>query len=370
MNVVVIGAFVRRNYFLLSAAGLFILAAFFFSPDAQKHRESKRSWKGADSLSPAEHSLANRVEQLEDQMKTIREEGLGGSKNPLHGFMNVSFLYWKAWGNQWKYATAIEGSGSLANQGGFVAISGESKWKPGGRFTLGFAMPYHWDISGIWTYYHNESISSCHADDGLLGLFALEGTAARSLAKIDYNVGDVEFAGMYGLIKNCCVRPYISVRGARIWQHVVNHYTGGADISKNGLFRNASKWNGFGPRAGANVAYYFGRSGLSFFGGLSATLLFGSLHAKSDIEGLSAGHAQIRDNHRDLKTNLQTLIGADIHWRFDRGKKAFSLHAAWEANYWWHMGEEAPLQTAGNSGVTFGTDLTMSGITAGGSLEY
>ncbi len=303
------------------------------------------------------------------------------AKNAINGFTNVEFLYWRAEGDRWVYAYTLDSGQALIAPGnldaqttGVKTLRGKAEWKPGARVELGYSTAFHWNISGIWTYYHNRSVSTYRADNGLAGNIVLAGTHAHSVSRINYNVGDLQFSSCFQLLKNLSLKPYFSVRGAWIEQNQRNRFTGSPIPTGlfNGTYRQAIDWSGYGPRLGMDVACHFGKTGLSFFGGLSASLLFGNLHTKINLDylgTLAPVFVETRDRSHALKTNLQALIGADMKWWFDHCKKAIALYAAWETNYWWHIEALTPLRANLTNYLT-SQDLILSGLSAGLAFEF
>ncbi len=370
----------QLRYLFSPAAAIFMSAALFSSATNDEETVSMSSTSSSEMFEPSKTSLTSRVGNVEDQMTNMEIKKTVSSKNPLHGFVNLELLYWRAQGNHWIYAYTLDSGQALpasltAQSEGIKNIRGKSEWKPGSRLEVGVSTVHNWNISGIWTYYHNRSTSSHSASNGLAGNILLQGTKAGSCSKINYNLGDLEFSSSYGLLKNLCLKPYISARGAWINQIVRNHYSGdGVLYILNGMYRQSSEWNGFGPRVGTNVAYHFGKSCFSFIGGLSGSILYGNAHMKSNLNfnnnlGVPIS-IEMRDHCSELKTNLQAFIGADLKWHFDHCKKAFCLHAEWETNYWWNVGGQAtPIRLALTDQIS-SQDLIMSGVSGGVAFEY
>ncbi len=368
----------RFNVLFLPAAAICMSTALFSS----ENKEEMVSFAMPEKTGAIELPKSNKVERSESQMMNIDVEKLVVSKNSINGFVNLELLYWRAEGDRWIYGYALDSRqqliapGSLGGQtSGIKTIRGKAKWKPGARLELGYATAYNWNISGIWTYYHNRSVSNHRADNGLAGNIFLGGTGAKSVSKINYNVGDLQFSSSFQLLQNLCLKPYFSARAAWIEQNQRNTYTGDSILPAgvfNGTYRQATDWSGFGPRLGLDIACHFGKTGLRFFGGFSASLLYGSIHMKTNLDylgTLGSVFVETRDRSHALKTNVQALIGADMKWWFDHCKKAISLYAVWETNYWWHMEALTPLR-ANLTNELATQDLTLSGVSGGLTFEF
>jgi hypothetical protein len=321
-------------------------------------------------------TLTNRVQALEDQLQDKTK--LVDSKNQMYGFLNLELLCWRADQTVWNYATTSAGTITV---GTITNITGSPDWKPGCRLELGFSLPYNWNISAMWTHHRAKSHSSYSNENGLIGHGLFLALDADTHFKTNYNIADLQLSSIFSVLKNIYINPEIGVRGAWIKCHQSDEYTGRYPTGSNlnvGTYNNIDKWYGYGPSFGMTSYYNFNRTGFSFFGGFSTALLYGSEHLKTifDILNLRTGresHLEIKQNDHQLKAHLQLVIGADMKWKFHQDKRAVSIHASWETNYWWHLGEKPPLEiiTEGFIGIQPPPqDLTFSGVNVGIGFDY
>ena len=362
-----------RSIFLLPAIVL-CTATGLFSAKYNDRMVSMGNLNNQHSTEIKKPSLSNRVQMLEDQMIENSVE----SQNPNSGYINFEFLYWRENQTLWNCANVQD---IINNQGVLANIIGKPEWKPGGRIEIGFTTGLNWNVSAMWTYHYNKSHSHYSNENGLIGENFFLATEASSVFKTNYNIGDLQLSSLFSVLKNLFIKPYIGAQGAWIKYTQDNKYSGVyPDIvhANNGTKPSIDKWYGVGPSFGMTGYFNFGKSGLSFFGGASTALLYGNEKQKVKYVVLSlhtgsTSEIRIAQSSHQLKAHLQLLVGADFKWKFDQERKALSLHAAWETNYWWHLGEKAPLLIIGEGFTGLPApqeDLSLYGINVGIGFDY
>jgi hypothetical protein len=373
----------KRNHLLLSVVALLICSAFFFSPASKKHSDVSQESGNCGCLEPVRVSLTHRIEHLEDQVSNIQTNGLAVLKNPQHGYLNVAFLWWRGQGNQWEtnfQETILNSTTTLTK-----IDRGKVRWTPGCRCEIGFATPFHWNVGGQWTYYHNKSTSNSSNPQGVIQyFFDLSGTELRCASIMNYNTLDLDFSTNCRLVQYVNLSPFLSVRCLLLKNGYRDRLYGNIPPTSQGLAPDATLvlrhhfW-GLGPKVGASTSLRFGKSGIEMVGTLSGSLLYGKASMKErgvqsvsvDGGGVQDGPATItefRERFSDMKASLQLAFG--LFWRqeFGHGKNAISLRALWETNYWWDQNNFSVFNSQGNR-VT-NEDLILSGVNVGLGFEF
>jgi hypothetical protein len=330
--------------------------------------------------------LKSRVQGIEDRLGKLEKTKGIRTDNPLHGYLNLDVLVWKAQGRDQYYALM---SDMPPRSDGSAAVSGriqraKSEWKPGSRFEIGFSTVHDWNVGAIWTFYHNNSCSSKVSTTQELEPFFITNWPTRSVYHyhLNYNTVDLQFASNCCLTRNLILKPFIDVRSAWIKASDRIRFSG-LQATRTGVPVDATvtmkySWVGFGPRVGAGAMYKFGHSGFSFFGDFSGSLLYGTARLKestqsnSDIETnqqvIHASYLEQRDLFGDLKPSIELMLGANYKWEFSHGKKAISLHAAWETNYWWDLKDY--FASPDNLAFEMSSALWLMGVNIGLGFDY
>jgi hypothetical protein len=265
----------------------------------------------------------------------------GRVDNPLIGFFSLDLLCWTGQNSDWVVALdnkAHTGTFQLDNY-----IRGEAKWKPGFKVTLGISKVYDWVVDGTWTYYYNKSRWMSHRSTlntifpAIVNLSSM--ILAQSKMRLDYQTWDINLGTQCRLNPSSTFTPFAGLRGSYIKNNMTTDYQGfdAQDNEVQIILTLPNHFLGWGPRIGASANYQLGKSGVEFFGLLSASLLYGKAKTRQiwyESDWDDGNTFDVKDNIHDLKLGLQGLIGVQYRAVLDYGKKAFSVRFAWEANYW------------------------------------
>jgi hypothetical protein len=303
------------------------------------------------------------------------------TQNAHLGFLYVDYLFWKAQNNDWCWGIKYTDEPTALRD--LEGLRGKATWGSGVKAQLGFSKIFDWTISGVYTHFKKTSHAKEMGDQITTLFFPLSHRlGAASKMKVNYNVADLEFAGSSFLSKTMLFKPIIGIRGA--W--FVNSYhnisygliEGTGTVTRPLVPFTAyvdlpQHFWGFGPRAGAQVSFQVGKTGLSFLGSLTGSFLTGKMKlshriktVKEDTIGTVVVVSKRFDRARDLKVSLQAILGAEWRYFFDCHQKDLFVHLQWEGNYW--MGQ-------GNYIRLFGSDLLqkaffLHGINFGIGFDY
>jgi hypothetical protein len=299
-------------------------------------------------------------------------------ENPVFGFTNLEFLYWRGQDNNWYYGNDILDGTFVPNSSVMLkgkTVKGTPSWKPGCRITLGFANLYDWMIDAMWTYYHN-SASSHNNHANQFNHYGENVSYSHTKFRLNYNIGDLELTTNYPMFKTVNLSPIIGVRGAFIKNKRYFNSSGLNElIPIDYLTSLKTSYTAFGPRAGIKALYKFNRTGLDIFGVISTSLLYGKNRLKQEFikneNTLITDHLQWSDSAHDLNISTQLIAGLDWKYLFNHDKAAFSLYAAWEVNYWASIIKDLVFNTSSSLGVSFTSQsLILYGINIGLGFEY
>jgi hypothetical protein len=386
----------RFTYFLLPAVATCLVSSAFSAPNGQDEKLVTMTMDSGGNI-VEKVTLSTRVQGVEDRLDKL-EKGKGlRTNNPLHGYVNLDILCWKGRGNDQTYAVVSDAAPVATEEHPFSAKTQKAKnnWKPGSRLDVGFTTMHDWNVGAIWTYYHNESVSRKSTTAyAFYPIWASNNYATRGKFhyNLNYNTVDLQFASNLSLSRNLTFKPFVDVRAAWIKSTDRIRYKGlpavDAGIPTDTTISVSHGWWGIGPRVGTGAAFKFGKCGLSFFGDLSGSLLYGNAHNSRTIDQnimmtaygdqSTAGESlNWRDNSGDLRPSLEMMIGANYKWNFDCGKKAICLHAAWETNYWWSQADSfTTIDGEGTTDLTLAQvgkhfqSLILYGINVGLGFEY
>lgn len=326
-------------------------------------------------------STSTRLRKAEDAIQELKKSR--GTRNSHCGYLNVDFLCWRGQGSDWGFA-GVDDIMSNPRNVGIKGVRGEPKWKPGIRMEVGFSTPLDWNISFLWTYYHNRSTSAIAKQAGIEDpFFDLFGTTYSSASHINYNTLDLELSTNLSLLNYFTYKPFIAARCLLLRNGYRNHLDGGLPVGMSGISPDATNvihhhfW-GLGPLVGSTAYFRLGKSGLDLFGTLAASLLCGRVSLKQDVgqnvtfsttQTGPAFNFEFRDAFYDLKTSLQLLLG--LQWKkwFDHDKRAVSLDVSWEANYWWDQTDDG-LAGAFGAGSIFSEAWILYGANFGLGFDF
>lgn len=267
------------------------------------------------------------------EMKTV---------NPFTGYTNVDFLWWRAKGSDWEvYSSELINSTS-------ETVRANSEWNPGCRLEIGFSTPLNWNVSALWTYYHNETFkryNKSFSDGAPFSVVPIVKPDNSGKQKIKYNTADIRLSSLCSWHNYFVVTPYMGLRGAWIKSKEISTF--GAKMQSFEILLisliQLESFKGGGPQFGFNLNFKVPKSGIEFFGDICSSLLFGKQRAMVDSDVIIMtivfpwDLAKTSDTFTELKFVLEMEAGARWKYLFDHERKAFSLHLSWNQNYWYHL---------------------------------
>lgn len=255
--------------------------------------------------------------------------------NDQQWFVTESYLIWKPYLEDIDYANHLSSRGSSSSN---LAVKMKLEkpdfdWYSGARLGIGRYLANHdgWDISLFSTYFYCEETdhSNPNVDKGtfLTPTFLLNFSPMQKgsvLWRMNYFTWDLSIGREYSLLDSITAHPYLGLRGALIYQKYKTVSSdliavSTASIAQLGTFKANDTYWGIGPRAGADLHFYF-KKNWSFLGGLSATLLYGHYDVK-EIAGtvftlstsVGSGSFDILFNEKDarycVRANVEGFFG-------------------------------------------------------------
>lgn len=269
------------------------------------------------------------------------EVSFARTNNPYIGYCDIDFLWWKAKRTSFAYRFLREGE--IASRPVGTIIDAKSKFSPGFRVGLGFSNVYDWMISGEVTFYQNKVLD--HLKDGST-IFRTLSTIVdfNSLFKLTYWTADFMFSNHFALNKTVSIRPFIALRGAQFKNYIMLDFS---DTVPNDstiyhtTYRFPYNFLGFGPNIGMKGFYEFNNTGVTLFGSVASSLLYGKVKvanfSRLPVGGTFRSIVVMRSRFDDLKASLQLQLGAFWKYYFDSKTKVFKVGMNYEGNYWWNL---------------------------------
>lgn len=296
-----------------------------------------------------------------------------------HAMFDVfgEYLYWQVKEDQLNYAADIEGGiGSITDffddlvpPASFNPVArikeADSRWHSGWRVGAGFFLECStWDVQAFWTHLHDNTRTSISDPQG--GIFPLElplssligilggttptlFTGASNNWNFKFDTADLQVGKSFFVKKTASFRPFIGLKGARIYQHLNTSYTGlTVDIGPDdvpdivGLGLGSKKKNNFlagGPSFGVNSGWQFAK-GWTISNDFSFAFLYGrfktALHSLVEIPSILDATVTVEDNKHRLRPMVEGRIGID--WKECFGDYfLLNIGAGYEVQYWWNQ---------------------------------
>lgn len=285
------------------------------------------------------------------------------AKNGWNLFVTADWLYWQANETGLGYAfTQDDFNPATPELMGFGEIANPSfDWASGFRLGFGYNIPHdQWDLALVWTWYDgsaNDSQSSSNKTNPTVfpsfihpNLYNDENIfsclSAESDLSIHLNVIDLDLGRQFKAGKWLSLRPYFGIRSAWVNQvYDVNYYDlyhyDLDDKEEHFVLNNydthiKNDFWGIGPKGGLGIDCGL-KWGLSLFGDLSASLLYGlfetsyteSFTLPSDPEVPRVPFGEDNNFHAG-RAILDSQLG--LRWNTSFSKERFRLviQAAWE----------------------------------------
>lgn len=329
------------------------------------------------STSVGNYTIFNQKENDRNNAKINQAQNNIQTKNPYLGYCYVDYLYWAA-----KKTGVFLNEKVVSTDYGTTQYPREQKavWESGVRGELGFSNIFDWMIDGSFTYYKNQFHrlfkASPYTAYNLIkgGAWFVDSSEIQS--KLVYWTSDLDIATFFNFSRSVTFKPIISARVGFFdykldYSDIQSLRFGSGFIHKSLFAKFPIKFLGFGPKVGLNAYFKFDTTGLDFFGGICASLLYGKIKFSNDKQetgNTNTPIAIIRGAFHDLKASLALLLGTEWKYFFDEDSKALMIRANWETNYWWDLANYFGAQTS--VGYSWNSALILYGINIGIGLEF
>ena len=256
------------------------------------------------SLSLFGESISDRVEKLEEEMKTVFMEtpmGTQGAKfangapKPYETtwYFKAEALYWHAKSGGTDYAIAFD-SANLPMSGTMKDCDFE--WNLGFRFGLGrfIGSERNWDLTLDYTQFHtSDQESTNEPNDSLVVIDDLVGqmkgiSHAKYNGRIEYDAIDLLLGKSLFLSSNISIHPKIGAKVSWMDQNYTLKASDQIDATQTTLLvkgfvyhslKDTSDMFGIGPKIGTDMRWYIG-DGFHLAADISASLLYTSADVK------------------------------------------------------------------------------------------
>lgn len=302
-----------------------------------------------------------------------------GKEEPCkqHGiYAGADWLYWQVRQAGMQYATSYNNiAGDLANA---HSKSFDFDWKSGWRVNAGYNTPRDgWDLHFSYTQFSPEA----HSDaSGILFPYLLFqgapsfGTVVHNASgswKIDLNSWDLELGRVFQMAKTFRLRPHAGVKQAWIDQNATVLYTGNPDHPTDQyLIQLKDDFSGFGLQAGLDSNWKLWQ-GFSFFGDLSAALLWGKFDIEQNQIIATVPQIQLKDPIKALAPMIDAKLGFSWDQDFFCDRFHFGLDVAFEMQYWWQQNiYDRFTSTTFPTSVKTTYDLGLFGLSLGGRFGF
>ncbi|MCB1110061.1 MAG: hypothetical protein KDK64_03705 [Chlamydiia bacterium] len=321
------------------------------------------------SLPLLAHTLSDRVEQLEAEMKSIYVEnpmGTGGAQfgegSPAfqgsRWFLTADILYWHAKAGGTEYAITLNSS-DFPQKGNVKDC--DFSWDFGFRFGIGhFLGNQDWDLYLNYTHYDTSDTESTHelVDSPNPGGGNFRGIShAKFNAVIDHNALDLTLGKHYFISQKLSFHPFIGVKSA--WLDQKYKYQGNDDINAlqtafaiAGRVHNkvVSKcdWWGIGPKFGMDSEWFLG-DGFRLFANLSGALFYSycdvSFNQKVFFTPVGSPQTSARARLHGDKHQFTPQVafcgglswGTDLHLK--NANQYIELGLGYEVQYFWRANQ-------------------------------
>lgn len=305
--------------------------------------------------------------------------------------LGADFLWWKATEDNLAYAYQARSVAS-ANADFFQGRPQKihSKFKPGVRVYLGYALPCNsWDTEFSWTHLVNNSCdtitSAGTTEDGLLPGLGLSGALGRSItrAKARWHMSFNDYVWDLGQridVTTCfAVRPYFGLKYLQIRQKFRNNAIGtiGAEAARD-RGRISTRYQAFGFQGGIGAEWGLG-CGFSIYSDLGGGVVYGRAHTKQAILSTTqttTAFSRYKDSQRVARPNVDFAIG--LAWIAPIWNcYLMNIRAGWEYHHYFNQNffRDAVYSNGALTGETNGGskrhgDLSMHGLTIGANIQF
>lgn len=321
------------NNLSLIFLGVFFVTCAYSEQNVTKDVVFGKSPVGFKTISHAKQDES--IRKISNPVKT---------KNPHLGYVYLDYLYWAGKRTGMSYEVENYYYTPPSKWGDRKTVNPE--WCSGFKIDMGFSNIFDWMVSGIFTYYKNrlhdrQKFSTTHVSIKTLGYVSSSETNFHLI----YWTADLDFGTLFQLSSSAALKPFITARGAHFHYYSQYQAENFSDISDPTVDESINlqapfTFTGLGPRVGFNLICRCGNTGLNFLGLLSTSLVYGKVkyednYLQTTFYNQRTNYLNVKGRFKDLKANLQLLLGAEWKAVFDHEKKAILLRVLWENNYWW-----------------------------------
>lgn len=184
------------------------------------------------------------------------------------------------------------------------------QWNVGYRVSLGWQFDKNrWEVGGIWTDFQGF------------------GHKTEDHAKWKVRLEQIDLATLYNVqISSVRLQPFIGLRGASIFQKLFSKVITDVVISGSGtatdtrIFDDRQQFYGLGPLLGLNTNYAI-KHGLSFYGSIAFSLLYGNYHLHFDDSEVITEPATPRQTYSTMKKHMKAFdwdidLALGIQWEY------------------------------------------------------
>lgn len=358
-------------------------------------------------------NIDNRLTALEQRKSAngmINPNGRPQVKDGANLFITADFLYWVA--NEGGLGFVVKSQAHHHSIADGKLKSPGFKWEPGFRVGLGYNLPHDgWDLYTDWTWLISRAERTVTADHGerlyptFMNINEITGENVRSATgkwKNHLNMMDLEIGRQFFVSKWLTVRPHIGLRNAWVYQHLNLDYCGEFNVGDVGCFSSSSsssssslccnssfssengqldgdhacKYWGMGLRGGLNTQWGLG-CGMSFYGDLALSLLFGRFHI-NETERFSphSGSDFKTFDWKDKYTACRGVVdlAAGLRWdeNFHKDRFHFRLQAGWEQHLFINQNQFDRVVSSTVPGITVTNqgDLSFNGVTISTRFDF
>jgi len=288
--------------------------------------------------------------------------------------VGADWLYWKAEEGQMEFGanvTTADGGSTISS----TVLRPKFKETSGYRVFANYETPDNaWNFGAI--YSHLPSNTNLSVNDNLtvaldaivifnpnFPIFSAISSAAFDSVDahwdLDVDYADLDLSRTFTLCESLQICPNIGLRG--FWLHQTFDLDGaGTTISFTSSLKG--KVEAYGLKGGLTGIGKLGY-GFSIVGHVGGSLLYARLHNSGELTGVVPGspdtHISYRDTMHKAMPTIDSSIG--IHYTHMLWNKKIDLHACWENHIVFGTNAFA---------IGAGANLTMQGLTLGGSVDF
>ncbi len=343
---------------------------------------------GNSAESAQMRNLENRVAALEQRKNAsgmINPPGRPQIRDGADLFIVGDLLCWNAHENGLQLA--VENDGSNANLSNADVKSVHGKWNVGFRVGIGYNTPHDgWDLRLNWLRFTDNGRKNTSTDPGdflfptrvhpeNLDEYSTTASKMKSRWHLNLNQLDLDLGRQFFVSKWLTLRPHFGLRTDWIRQKLNTDY-----INFNGVptpndinTKLKNRWWALGLEGGLDTQWGLG-CGWSFFGNLTAAILYGFHHIGYDTEQSPAGidFVSLTDRYRVSHPTLDLEMGVRWDNMFSSDRFHLGLQIGWEHHIYFSQNQFPVFvdDVALGALVSNQGDLTLQGWTFSARFDF